>query len=128
MSFDQNNDFGEPLYLPTTFEHPNVGKYKDEPESFFLDKAVHIYVDVEIEGTPFLAPCWLDVVRFEDRTINGKPERVGIGRVKEKQILTGGAPAGGEEVVFWPLEVFDVIQRLIPQEGEVYRELARVQD
>jgi hypothetical protein len=115
--FDQTNCFDEPLYLPTTFEHPNAGKFKDEPEAFFLDKAVHIYVDVELDGTPMLAPCWLDVLRFEDKVLEGRPQRVGVGRVQK-----GGS---GDEMFFWPVEVFDVIQRMAKPEGGVYCEIAR---
>lgn len=123
MSDEIENPFGEPLFLPPGFQHPQWGKYKDQPESFFMGLAVRIMVDVEVQGAPMLVPVWLDVVRFEDQVVDGSPVRMGIGVVQTK-VTADKVLSPGAEVPFDVNEVFDTIERFIPPEGGVYAPLA----
>jgi hypothetical protein len=107
MSEILTNSFDEPLVLPSTFVHPDAGKYKSEPEEFFLHCAVRIYVDVDVGGLAGRIPVWLDVIRFEDQVMDGTPVRLGLGRVQK---TVHAAVPEGLELSFHPEEVFHVIE------------------
>jgi hypothetical protein len=109
MADQTTNVFGEPLFMGATYEHPAKGKYKDQNETFFMDKIVRIYSDVEVGGQPFRAPLWLDVVRFDDVAEAGC--RLALGRVNSA-VLTADTPIrAGLELYFHPEEVFDVADK-----------------
>lgn len=102
------NEFGEQLVMPPSFKHPRCGMYKAESEEAFLHSAVRIYVLVDVgAGLPGQIPVWLDVVRFEDKVVDGTPVRLGLGRVQKT--MHAQVP-GGLELSFHPEEVFDVIE------------------
>lgn len=112
MADDRVNIFGEPLLMPPGFVHPEAGKYANRDEAFFLDKAVRIYVDIEEGGQPRRAAVWLDVLRFEDKVVEGTPVRVGIGRAQTGATGDLGASVTvGMELAFAPAEVFDWIEK-----------------
>ncbi len=124
MSDQIENPFGEPLFLPITFEHPRAGSFKDKPEEFFRNLAVRVLSEVDVGGAPMLVPIWLDCIGFFDDVVNGRPCRMGRGRVQKS--LTGvDAPiCEGLVVPFHPEEVIDTIERFVPVDGGVYMPLA----
>lgn len=110
MADQTTNAFGEPLFMPATYEHPAKGKYKVQEEAFFLDKLVRIYTDIEVGGQPFRAPVWLEVQRFDDVAEVGS--RMGLGRVHMPCAGDADVPLrSGLELYFHPDEVFDVADK-----------------
>jgi len=107
---DGTFDDDKAVVFPSTYVHPNAGKYKDEPESFFLDKAVRVLVEL---GDGSKIPAWLDVAGFYDDT----EFNIRLGRGTLRSTLRGYR--SGAELAFHPSEVFDVIQRLVLPEGGV---------
>ena len=124
MADQTTNVFGEPLFMGATYEHPSKGKYKAQDETFFMDKIVRIYTEVEVGGQPFRAPVWLDVVRFDEVPEVG--QRMGLGRVNSA-VLTADTPLrAGLELYFHAEEVFDVADKptvFDPTKG-VYKTMA----
>jgi hypothetical protein len=99
------------ITFPPTFVHHDAGKYKDQPEAFFLDKAVRVLLDLPDQTR---VPAWLDVTCFRDDTTTGK--RWGWGKLRSTVL----GYTNGVEYPFAPGEVFDTIQRFIPQPGYVF--------
>jgi hypothetical protein len=116
------NDWGEQIYLPPTFEHPNVGKFKTMPEAWWENRTVRLYLDVLDGDQPARVACWLDFLRFEDQVVDGRPVRMGVGKLQR----TIGSYLGGAEFPFGVEEIFDVVERVVLPEGGEYRAIAAI--
>lgn len=100
-----------PVIFPPGYQHPDCGKYRSEPESFFLTRAVRILVDVAPAGK---VPAWIDVVEFFDDPESGR--RLGRGKLRS----TVRDYNDGALLAFDVEEVFDSLERLVLPEGGVW--------
>jgi hypothetical protein len=113
----QENAFGEPLFLPQSFTNPNAGRYKAMAEKWWSDRKVHLLIEVDVDRQPQKYAVWLHVLRFEDQILDGRPVRIGVGRL-ENPINCDHPQAEGVEMFFDPEEVFDVTEPQPHHEGE----------
>src|SRR5512138_2322688 len=97
-----------PLVFPSTFIHPEAGKFRDQPEEWWKNKAVRVLMELH-DGTQ--VPAWIDFVEFRDDPASGR--RFGYGNLRS----TVKGYAGVGEVPFGVEEVFDVMERLVVPEG-----------
>ena len=112
----ETNVFHEPLYLPASFTNPNAGRYKDQPEKWWTDRKVHLLIEVDVDRQPQKYAVWLHFLRFEDQILDGRPVRVGVGRL-ENHINCDHPQAEGVEMFFSVEEVFDVTDPQPKHEG-----------
>lgn len=100
------------IVFPPNHVHEDAGKYKSQPESFFIGKAVRILVDVAPAGK---VPAWIDCDEFFDDPESGR--RLGRGKLRS----TVRDYSDGAQLAFDIEEVFDVLDaRLKLPEGGVW--------
>ena len=96
------------IVFPPGYVHPDAGRYKDQPESFFAGATVRVLIE---SATGDLVPAWIDVVDFYDDVELGR--RLGRGRLQTT--VVGWTPQA--LVPFDVEEVFDVVHRFVPRDG-----------
>ena len=100
------------IVFPAGYVHPDAGKYKNQPESFFVGATVRVLIE---SATGDLVPAWIDVVDFYDDVAVGR--RLGRGRLQTT--VVGWAPEA--LVPFDVEEVFDVVHRFVPRADGIYK-------
>jgi hypothetical protein len=100
------------IVFPPGYVHPEAGRYKDQPESFFRGATVRILIE---SATGDQVPAWLDVVDFYDDVHVGR--RLGRGRLQTT--VPGWTPEA--LVPFGTEEVFDIVRRFVPTGDGIYK-------
>jgi len=100
------------IVFPPGYVHPDAGKYKNQPESFFVGATVRVLIE---SATGDLVPAWIDVVDFYDDVHVG--HRLGRGRLQTT--VPGWTPEA--LVPFAVEEVFDVAHRFVPAGDGIYK-------